>query len=276
MTQWQKSSANQNTALFAVLGKFVCLFTITAMAGYGGPRSETLAAYQKYVGSQEERLNRENQSPTHFLWVTGEESRKQSAHQGEILIERRDAPEIPGGMIQHWIGGTFLPHTTLEQIKHIDQQYDQYAKFYAPDILQSKLISHTGNHFRVYYRFKKQNVITVVTDTIHEIDFVALGEKRLFVKSRCNHVREVENAGKPTEEVLPEDKDNGFLWAMNSYWRMEQEEDGVYVECEAITLARKIPFGLAAMIGPIVNSFAAESVTNTLKAKRRVIAETSR
>lgn len=276
MTKQRRFCAGLSFPVSVTSRRFACFLVLITVSVQGGVKPETLAAYQQYVHSQEERLTRENQSQNHFLWVTSDESRKQSAHQEEIPVERRDVPDIPGGMIQHWVGGTFIPHTTLEQIKQTDQQYDQYAKFYYPDILRSKLISHTGNHFQVYYRFEKQKVITVVLDTIHEIDFVPLGGKRLFVESRCDHVREVKNPGKPNEELLPEGKDSGFLWAMNSYWKMEQEGDGVYVECEAITLAQKIPFVFAAVVAPIVDSFAAESITNTLKAKRRVIAEASR
>ena len=68
--------------------------------------------------------------------------------------------------------------------------------------------------------------------------------------------------------MLPPGEGSGFLWAMNSYWRMEERDGGVYVECEAVTLSRDVPFGLGAMINPILQSFAEDSLKKTLDAKR--------
>ncbi len=37
----------------------------------------------------------------------------------------------------------------------------------------------------------------------------------------------------------PEGKDRGFLWRLNSYWRYQQVDGGVLVECESLTLSRE-------------------------------------
>jgi hypothetical protein len=84
-------------------------------------------------------------------------------------------------------------------------------------------------------------------------------------------VRQVDDAGKPSERVLAEGEGDGFLWAMNSYWRMEERDGGVYVECEAVTLSRGVPLGLGAFINPLLQSFAEESLKKTLEAKRKAV-----
>ncbi len=71
--------------------------------------------------------------------------------------------------------------------------------------------------------------------------------------------------------MLPQGGGMGFLWAMNSYWRVEQRDGGVYIECEVVTLARSIPFGMGALLRSTIESFASESLENTLKAKRRAV-----
>src|SRR5258707_11269587 len=39
-------------------------------------------------------------------------------------------------------------------------------------------------------------------------------------------------------------RSNGFLWQMETWWRMEERDGGVYVQNEAVTLTRDIPAGL--------------------------------
>jgi len=62
------------------------------------------------------------------------------------------------------------------------------------------------------------------------------------------------------------------MWRLNSYWAFEQANNGVLVQCEAISLTRDIPTGLAWLIGPFVNSIPRESLQFTLTATRNAMA----
>jgi len=228
-------------------------------------------AFQNYIAALETRLDARNSAGGSFLWIDEDTQRRDAVRKGDIQVQRIDTPQIPNGTLEDWIGGAFIPGATLDQVLKIDQDYSQFAKYYAPEIVQSRLISHTGNHFQVFYRLKKHKFVTVVLDTIHGIDFLMLGSDRYFVRSRSESVREVKNAGESDEKVLPEGEGLGFLWAMNSYWRVEQRDGGVYVECEVVTLARSIPFGMGALVKSTIQSFASESLANTLKAKRQAV-----
>ena len=228
-------------------------------------------AFQSYIAALETHLDVQNKANDGFLWIDQDAQRRDAVRKGDIQVERIDTPQVPGGTLEHWIGGAFIPNTTLNQVLKIDQDYAHFATYYAPEIVQSRLISHTGNHFQVFYRLKKHKFVTVVLDTIHNIDFVTLGSDRYFVRSRSVHVREVKNAGESDEKILPDGEGLGFLWAMNSYWRVEQRDGGVYVECEVVTLARSIPFGMGTLVRSTIQSFASESLANTLKAKRQAV-----
>jgi hypothetical protein len=81
----------------------------------------------------------------------------------------------------------------------------------------------------------------------------------------------VDDAGKADEKLEPEGHDRGFLWRMNTYWRFEEKDGGVYVESQSISLTRDIPTGLGWMIGPYVNSVPRESLTFTLDRTRAAI-----
>jgi hypothetical protein len=63
-------------------------------------------------------------------------------------------------------------------------------------------------------------------------------------------------------------KDHGFLWRLYSYWRFEERDNGVYVECQAISLTRNIPTGLGWLIEPIIRNLPRESLANTLTATK--------
>jgi len=247
-----------------MLKKAVLLAVI--LTSYSTTRAEepqsAKSAFQSYIAAVEARFDQQNASAQNFLSID-----QQAARQHLIPIHQIKTPQVEGGTIEDWIGGAFLPGATLDQVLKIDQDYARYVTYYAPEIVQARVLSHQGNHFQVFYRLKKHKVVTVVLDTVHNIDFLPLASDRYAVRSRSASVREVRDAGEPDEKVLPEGDGLGFLWAMNSYWRVQQRDGGVYIECEVVTLARSIPMGMGALLRPTIESFASESLTNTLKEK---------
>jgi hypothetical protein len=63
------------------------------------------------------------------------------------------------------------------------------------------------------------------------------------------------------------------MWRLNSYWRFVQVTDGVFVQCEAISLTRDVPSGLGWLIGPMVHNIPRESLQFTLSATRKAVVE---
>jgi hypothetical protein len=231
----------------------------------------TKQAYQAYIGSLEKRIEAQNTSGAGFLWIDQDHQRRDSVRKGAIEVQRLDTPQIPGGTLEHWIGGEFVSGISLGDVIKADQNYAKYPAYYAPEILQARVLSQTKNHFKVFYRLKKREIVTVVLDTIHDVDFVPLGSNRYFIRSRSEDIREVSHYGSRDESELPANQGTGFLWSMNSYWRMEQRDGGVYLECEVVTLGRSIPLGIGGLVRSIIDSLARESLTNTLTNKRRAV-----
>ena len=248
----------------------LCLL-FAALAAQAELKPEATAAYQKYIAALDTQLAAQNHSQGGFLWIDRDPGRQQAVRRGEIVTQKVKSLSVPDGMIQHWIGGVFLPGATLAQVERVDQDYADYGKIYGPDVSRVKVLSHDGNHFVVSYRITKTKVLTAVMDTVHAIDYMPLGPTRMAVRSRSESVRQVEDAGKPSERELAVGEGSGFLWAMNSYWRMEERAGGVYVECEAITLSRDVPFGLGALVDPMLQSFAEESLKKTITAKKQAV-----
>jgi hypothetical protein len=71
--------------------------------------------------------------------------------------------------------------------------------------------------------------------------------------------------------VLPPDTGHGFLWSLYSYWRFEERDGGVYIECRAISLTRDVPFGLGWALEPIIQKLPRESLIKTLEDTRKAL-----
>jgi hypothetical protein len=174
-------------------------------------------------------------------------------------------------MIHHWVGLIFIPGAKLDEVLRILEDYDRHSAYYAPDVERSKLESRDGDHFRVFLRFRRHKVITVVLNTEHDVQYYRDSSERAHSRSSAVRIAEVENPGKSEErEKMPGD-DGGFLWRMETWWRMEERDGGVYVQSEVASLTRNIPTGLGWLIGPFVTSIPRESLTFTLEATRKAV-----
>lgn len=232
-------------------------------------------AFQRYVRAIEAGMERELRTGGNFLWVTASPERERQARAGQIPVARQeaDSSDVPGGLIHDWTGAVFLRGATLARTLAVVQDYDRHKSIYQPEVLDSKLIRRNGDEFHVYLRLMKKKVLTVVLDTEHEARYVRLDGQRCYSRSRSTRVAEVINAGRPGERTLPPDQGHGFLWRLNSYWRFQQEEGGVWVECRAISLTRDVPRGLGWLVEPIIRSLPRESLERTLEATRAAVPE---
>jgi len=169
----------------------------------------------------------------------------------------------------------FIPGVKLQDVLAVLQDYDHQAQYYAPDVEQSKIESHDDEHFVVFLRFRRHKVITVVLNTKHDVHYFRDSATREHSRSSAIRIGEVENAGKPNEREKPPGEDGGYLWRMETWWRMEERDGGVYVQSEVVSLTRDIPMGLGWLIGPYVTSIPKETLTFTLQATRKAV-ETKR
>ncbi|HUP03067.1 MAG TPA: hypothetical protein VMU19_03695 [Bryobacteraceae bacterium] len=234
----------------------------------------TQQAFEAYMRKAEARLQAQAQS-SDFLWVDRAPDRKPRALAGSVLAEPFVGDgdvAISGGLVHDWVGAVFIPGVTLERVLRFVQDYDNHKNVYKPEVLDSKLLKREGDEYTVSLRLLKKKVITVVLNTDHDVRYFRGGEARAYSQSYSTRIAEVQDPGKPGEHELPPGKDHGFLWRLNSFWRFEQRDGGVYVECEAISLTRDVPTGLGWLINPIIRSLPEESLAATLTETRQGLA----
>jgi hypothetical protein len=245
-------------------------------------KEETDAAFQHYLQLTEARNAEELKRGSNLLWIDSLPGSQRAAayaelKRGDVKMEKLETREhgepirCPGGMIHHWVGLIFIPGAKLDEALGILEGYDRHSAYYAPDVERSKLESRDGDHFRVFLRFRRHKVITVVLNTEHDVQYYRDTSERAHSRSSAVRIAEVENPGKSEErEKMPGD-DGGFLWRMETWWRMEERDGGVYVQSEVASLTRNIPAGLGWLIGPFVTSIPRESLTFTLEATRKAV-----
>jgi hypothetical protein len=244
------------TTILAVSGTF----SGTALAG---PSSSAAAGWTKYVAATEVRIDRELQGNGGFsrLDIRDPEQAprtRQQLKKGDIYI-RKDTnsvgnAQLDGALIHHWLGAIFIPNTMLDDVLHFVQNYNDH-RLYFKEVERSQLNKRNGDTFDVYLRLVRTNIVTVRYDTYHTAVYRRHDAKH--ASSRSVATRIVEVSDEPG-------KDSGFLWRLNSYWRFSEEDNGVFVECESLSLSRSIPFGLAWLVGGYIDSVPRESLESTL------------
>jgi hypothetical protein len=243
----------------------------------------TASAFEAYVRHAESQIRQDESSAETFLAapsahvpVNGETEAR--LRRGEVLVEKCGASpkQVPGGLIHHWVGFAFIPNSGIEPVLTVLQDYDHLTRYYHPDVADSRLISRSGDDFHISIRLRRHELIAVVLDTQYDVQYGRLDATHQYSFSRSTSVREIADPGTSSERALAGGQDHGFLWRLNTYWRFVQADDGVFVECEAISLTRDVPKGLGWLIGPFIQNIPRDSLRFTLNATRDAVAADQR
>jgi hypothetical protein len=235
----------------------------------------TVAAFDRYVTITEARMAGEMSGASPFLWI----DRQPAATRGRLLerlkagevvaepLETRDGQksiDAPDCLLHHWVGTVLLPGVTLDRVMAFVKDYAQYPKHFSPMIQRSRVLKQTADHFDVTMRTWAKKVITVVIDADYSVSYRPLGPTAIVTKSTASNMYEVDDAGTSTEKRTPVEKGGGYLWRINNYCWFDQRAEGVYEQCESISLTRDIPFGFGFIVRPFVTGIPRETLEFTL------------
>lgn len=235
----------------------------------------TLAAFDRYVTLTEARMAGEIAGTSPFLWIDrqpepGRQRLLARLRAGEVVsarLETRDRNktiDAPDGMLHHWVGTVLLPGVSLDRVMAFVKNYPEYPKVFGPMIQRSHVLKQSGDHFDVTMRTWTKKVITVVVDADYAVEYRSLTPTSVVTKSVASNVYEVHDAGTPSERRTPADKGEGYLWRLNNYCWFSQRAEGVYEQCESISLTRDIPFGFGFIVRPFVTGIPRETLEFTL------------
>jgi hypothetical protein len=240
---------------------------------------KTIEAWNEFVRQAEARIARQQSGESGFLFTDSlapeqrAEARSQMAAGKVYVLHMGGASrEVDGGLIHDWLGAIFLPGAKLKPLLAWVQNYDAHSKYFQ-EVEYSKLLSREADVFKIYYRFRRKKVVTVYYNTDHTVDYHVLSEApgagRAYSRSVATRIAEIQHPGGSKEKEYPVGDDSGFLWRLNSYWQFAETPEGVFLECESISLSRAIPTGLAWAIKGFVETVPEESLVNTLSSIRK-------
>jgi hypothetical protein len=233
------------------------------------PTAAATASFDAYVSTVESRIGQQHQGAGGFL-APADQGRLRN---GELIIEKL-APAspagFPGAMLHHWRGTAFAPGAKAADFERLMRNFNAYPQYYAPQVVQARILSQQGDRYQVVLRVKQHHVITVVLDTAYDVTFARaaaphIDAPRGYSISRSTRVSEIESAGTAKEHTLAPSDDHGFLWRLNTYWSYEEHDGGLYMQIESVSLTRAIPTGLGWVIRPFVESVPRESLEFTLR-----------
>ncbi len=238
----------------------------------------TLRAYETYVGSVEKRLIQQHARPDTYLatlsaGATARAEIERQLRSGILHVEPVNVGTrlAEGGLLHHWRGAAFVSGARASDMLALLRDYNRLSTYYAPEVELSQLISERAGVATVAMRFKKQVVVPIVLDAEYRVQAGLTGAGTGYSISRSTHIWEIDSPGTTHERRMTEGDDDGFLWRLNTYWSFVEAPDGLFIECEAISLTRDVPAGLAWLIAPVVQDMPRDSLKFTLTATRNAL-----
>jgi hypothetical protein len=227
----------------------------------------TLRAYEAYV-EEARRVFLEHVPADGFRWRRDEAARTQTLRSGAIVGDpgREDGiVEVPGGLVHHWIGVGFIPGVTLDAALDLSKKYADYPVIYK-SVKVSRVLERDGDMFRVLFRFTEDaGVVSATFDLWSTVRYVRVDRTRAYSMATATEIREVEDAGRPNERLVPAGKDRGYLWQASSFTKLVERDGGVYVELETFGLSRGFPAMLGWIIEPIARRLGRKSVEGSIR-----------
>ena len=170
---------------------------------------------------------------------------------------------VPDGLIHHWLGLAFVQGATLKIVENVARDYAGYPKMYKA-VVSSKVLSQKGDTYQVLIRLKEGEAgINAVLDVRSAVDYQAQ-RGSITAVSKSEEIRQVEDAGRPDEKLLPAGRDSGYLWRAHTFTHFIPEEGGVFIVMETLGLSRGFPPFTGWFIEPIARRLGRKSVEGSL------------
>ena len=229
----------------------------------------TARAWEEYVHSAAQRMEQSLSGGKSFLWADEVPDRLTRVRAGEVVISQvgpQNPIRVPSGMIHDWVGAVFIAQATLKDVLKVVGDYARYKSFYAPTVIDSKVIAsdQVRDRFSMVLVNKALFVRTAL-DIDYESRYVQIDERRGYSVSHTTRLQEIEDYGIPSQRALGEGEGYGIVWRLASIGRYVQRDGGVYFELEAMGLSRDVSASLRWLAEPIVRRVSRASISTSLR-----------
>ena len=228
-------------------------------------KPNTLQAWDDYVGSVNTSVAGRNAGSRPFLWIDGLPETRRRLQGGELVITNHDPRKVPQGLIHDWVGVMLVPNVSLDQVMQVLNSYDRYSDIYRPLIRKTSVGEQAGGTVKLnVLAVQKAFSTTAAMEIDEEIESVRPAPNRICITANAVRIQEIANYGQPNEHAFPEARRPGYVWRALIVQRLEQRDEGVYIELETISLSRGIPVEMRWLIKPLIDDLPREMMTDFL------------
>ena len=172
---------------------------------------------------------------------------------------------VPDGLVHHWRAAAFIRGTTLRQGLDVSSAFADYHAIYMA-VVGSRVLARNGDRYSVLMRLEEGEAgLRAVLDVRSTVEYQYPRAGTALAFSHADEIRQVENAGRQDERLLPAGRDSGYLWRAATFTYFREQPDGLYVETETIGLSREFPPMLGWIIEPIARRLGRRSATTSLQ-----------
>jgi hypothetical protein len=209
-------------------------------------KPETSAAFDRYVKATEEGFAK-NQGFENFLWLDHHSKDKSLVWLGQSIVmplqtlDQGAEIEIPDGDLQHWLGAVYLESADIDRVRGLLMNLAGYKDFFKQQIVESKVNKHEGDQYDFFFRFYKKQFSTLVLNVDETGKYTLIDPTHWTFAAHSTRIGEAEHPKnkKKLDQDRPAAEAAGYLWRFNIYLRVQQSDNGCYVELETISLARE-------------------------------------
>jgi hypothetical protein len=227
-------------------------------------KQESLEAWDQYLAAA--KANMLERAKGQFLWADESHERLGRIRSGEVVVSpmAHTPHAVPAGLIHHWIGAAFIPGARLDDVIGVVRNYNRYAEFYKPSVIDARTLSQktAEDRFSVVV-VDKAMFMRRALDSEYESRYTEVNSSKWYSVAETTRVQEVSNEGR-----IPEGEGSGYIWRLCTMSRFEERDGGVYLETEAIALSRPIPGALHWVVDPIVRRVSRASLTTSIEQTR--------
>ncbi len=233
--------------------------------------AQTVAEFNHYVTDVESQMKDRWEGKKNFLVIDDNKPEKERVLGGEVFIEQMNNGKplsVKDGLIHDWRGAIFIPHTSVQRVVALLEDFDHHQDIY-PEVSESHTLNRNGTSVRGVWRLKQKGLVPVILDVNEDVTYSQLSPGKWKGAAYARNITEVDTALFSRGKKFPLGEGHGYLWKLYGYWSLQAINGGVLAECRTLSLSRDIPQGLNWAVGPYVEKQPRESLTSTLENTRK-------
>jgi hypothetical protein len=210
---------------------------------------QTLQVFETYVAQFKKNVAGP-WSQSGQMWIDGE-SHSGAFASGKPVVQPRENTDIAGGSIHHYSGIIHIAGGTIADVRHIMQDYSNYPKYFKGDVSTGSATLDPGStpadeHYTSHISLVQSTLwIAVSYDCVYDTHYRFPEPHRWESASSAASIKEWRDPKDVSKGYYPEGDDHGFLWRTDTFWFVRENNGGVDVELDSMTLSRPIPTGFA-------------------------------